>query len=664
MKVVSNLHQLDIGAESKNIIVTICDINHIHVLKEVYQKLKNQGHEVKIICLEFEVERELRAREIPFFSLDDYTSAKTYDNFLSTAYKLAMTWHQSNESYAVYNGISLGALVQWGMMYFLNEVLKAVRETKLIIEKEHPDAIIFLGNPPKEVNSILLTPSEDWHKDAAKLLLGNTLEIYSIEIQRTRPFTDNTWRDFPNELRSLVKNIARQIVKQVIKWVPSFLDKPLEHNILFSEIGGYIGYGVSRELKRKPQNKVILLSRTLSCSFIWSFIRNFFKRNLSYNTLERYANPRIDEIIEEERQRLSKEWLIFKDDPQILEHFKFDGISIWDLVKDRLSYLFHEKFPIMVREIELTKKCYDRMKISAIVVPYDTVEFEKMLVQVGNLKDIYSLVVSHGVIGNIKILWGFLPLFATKIAIGGEALKNILIDKGCAEEKIEVTGFPRFDSYFNLDHKSEKSKISRKLKLPSDAKIIFFAAQSTTRGIRFRNLHLYPRELEEMVRAVISAMRNFPDVYLIIKGRSYTDEQLPRMIIEETGIQNVRVVTNVDIKSLVCACDVLITGWSTVGLEAMIVNKSVITINLRTDIDFVPYARLGAAIGVYKAEDLPMAIEKSLYNYELVKEMQKCQKEFVYQYAHIQDGKASSRVANLIEYSINKKERGGVDEDG
>ena len=69
MKVVSNLHQLDIGLASKNIVVTIYDVNHIHVLEETYQKLKNQGHKVKIICLEFEVERELRAREIPFSSI-------------------------------------------------------------------------------------------------------------------------------------------------------------------------------------------------------------------------------------------------------------------------------------------------------------------------------------------------------------------------------------------------------------------------------------------------------------------------------------------------------------------------------------------------------------------------------------------------------------------
>ncbi len=77
MKVVSSLHQLNIGAESKNIIVTIYDVNHIYVLEETYQKIKNQGHKVKIICLEFDVERKLRARGIPFLSVDDYTNAET-----------------------------------------------------------------------------------------------------------------------------------------------------------------------------------------------------------------------------------------------------------------------------------------------------------------------------------------------------------------------------------------------------------------------------------------------------------------------------------------------------------------------------------------------------------------------------------------------------------
>ena len=104
----------------------------------------------------------------------------------------------------------------------------------------------------------------------------------------------------------------------------------------------------------------------------------------------------------------------------------------------------------------------------------------------------------------------------------------------------------------------------------------------------------------------------------------------------------------VDIYELLHASDLLITTHSTVGLEAILLEKPVITLNLTSKPDLMPYATSGAAIGVYKKEDLVPAMQTALFNPETKEEMAKRRKAFVLEHTYKPDGQASKRVAELI----------------
>jgi CDP-glycerol glycerophosphotransferase (TagB/SpsB family) len=89
---------------------------------------------------------------------------------------------------------------------------------------------------------------------------------------------------------------------------------------------------------------------------------------------------------------------------------------------------------------------------------------------------------------------------------------------------------------------------------------------------------------------------------------------------------------------------------STVGLEAMLLDKPVITFDPIGTMN--PYAETDAVIGVRKENDLVAAIKGALYDPEVRRKLSEARRKFVYEYAYLQDGKASQRVANLIEKMI------------
>ena len=101
---------------------------------------------------------------------------------------------------------------------------------------------------------------------------------------------------------------------------------------------------------------------------------------------------------------------------------------------------------------------------------------------------------------------------------------------------------------------------------------------------------------------------------------------------------------------MVASSDILITVSSTVAIEAALLDKPIICINA-TDEDSA-YTSSGIAIEVRKLEELIPAIKNALYNEEVRGKLADARKKFVYEYAYIQDGEASKRVADLITQMI------------
>ena len=99
--------------------------------------------------------------------------------------------------------------------------------------------------------------------------------------------------------------------------------------------------------------------------------------------------------------------------------------------------------------------------------------------------------------------------------------------------------------------------------------------------------------------------------------------------------------------SLLDSCDILATKASTVALEALMMDKPVITINITDQPDRLPYATSGATLGVYKYKDMEGAIQKILDN-QIQKNM-KDKDKFIKDYAYKNDGKATERVLNIVQ---------------
>ena len=237
------------------------------------------------------------------------------------------------------------------------------------------------------------------------------------------------------------------------------------------------------------------------------------------------------------------------------------------------------------------------------------------------------------------------------IAVISPFAKDAHITMGAPADKIFVTGQPRFDLIRQV--KIDRAHIMAKLGVPGNSDIIVLATQPVGELRTEKNRG-------ELIEAVLSAMIEFQEKQLVIK--LHPSEKLEKYQEMLTKVNsNAIICQDIDLYGLLRECDLLMAVYSTVALEAMILDKPVIIINLTGKPDIMPYAKSGAALGVYQKEDLAPAIRKALYDLEVRRELEQNRKSFVAEHVYKVDGQSSKRVAELIVRLIGEsKTRKGV----
>jgi hypothetical protein len=590
----------------------------------------------QVVALEYSAQKELDKRQISYRIPEDYTTNKTYKDLDKKALSFARTWHSFDanvEELVSYNDINLGKLVEWEFTYFIAGVMKYVEMINCIIEKEQPDKILVVDDNP-EVNSVVEAEEENLAIKTA-IVIGKQkripVSIINAPSSVHQPSKSLKFKVFHLLIPILVKtlNILHKLKSN---------KKNTKRNTILMAIGwGHID-SVVKELKKNAANEVIMFGKEYNVS------EGSIKEKVIHKCLKGYKIKMSDNAGE-----LKQKWNELDNNQEFKESMVYLDIPIWSLVKERLEYLFLKRFPELTKDIEIFKYMLDKEDIDMIIVAQDVVEFEKTLVTVGNQKGVPSLVVQHGVTGHSV---GFVPLSATKFAAWGEISKNMLIEWGALQDKIVITGAPRYDK-ISRKNSFNKENIYSQLGLDSNKELIVFATQIAGGKIGYANLHLSHKEGKDLLCAMMNLMKKYPDKQLVIKLRAAEEEEITKKIVNESKLDNIKITINTNIYELVEACDLLITPWSTVGLEAMIMDKPVITMDLTGRV--VPhhvskrlYAKSGAAIAIYNEEDLIPAIKDALYNGEVRKNLAEARKKFVYEYAYKQDGPASKRVADLI----------------
>jgi len=238
--------------------------------------------------------------------------------------------------------------------------------------------------------------------------------------------------------------------------------------------------------------------------------------------------------------------------------------------------------------------------------------------------------------------------------VTSEFMKEHYVKKGYKKEIFQITGYPRNDILFS---KPRKEDILSLLKLPTHKKVVLYAP---TWGHKTKK-ELFPWKNQEKLLKSICHMCTKNDILFLVRPhllwKPTKKDKFYNIISKCPSIVYLPMKDYPDIYPLLSVTDVLITDWSSIAFDFMLLHRPIIFIDIKNPLGkfcFKPVDRAGAIaknpeqflFSLQESITIPASqfIEKYAPNFD----------EILDKAFHYKDGKASERVVKVMEGLLKK----------
>ncbi len=321
-----------------------------------------------------------------------------------------------------------------------------------------------------------------------------------------------------------------------------------------------------------------------------------------------------------------------------------------------LPYYFNSIFGYVAKCLEVAKKMVAEVKPDLILLSSEHGIVQKSLMVAGRRAGIPTMALQHGLVGQSHrgyISWEgsisesgsiespYCPI-PDKTAVFGPYYFRLLTEKSdYPPTSVAVTGQPRYDALVMADKVYSREVFCRNLGLDPARRVALVATENVP----------IP-EGQAFLRSVLRASTEFPELQVVVKPHPAERGNWYTKVIK--GVTAVVLSKDSDTYEAFYSCDIFFADYSTVILEAIILGKIGVTLHLGKGKDPAPFFK-DVTFRVYKEEDLVPAIRKALYDEDETGKLRTARQKFVYDHHYRQDGKATERVADLVEEMIKRR---------
>ncbi|MDD5699629.1 MAG: hypothetical protein PHH00_00340 [Candidatus Nanoarchaeia archaeon] len=548
------------------------------------------------VTLSFSAEDFLSKNGIEFRMEEDYERENTYRGIHKETKEIIKKILSCFK--LEYEGIELFSLFYLKLYFLIVDFKKYFCILNEIIKKENPKEILAFRSKSENITG-----------DILKQIFNGKLEVHEYSRRKKK------------DIRSKFIFRAAGKMQKIYAVINLNLMKEGDSKIFAS--GGKIYFkSLAELLSRNNKNKIIDFDDCLRKSF---FIR---KRYLPFYEFSGKKNSENENILTEEMKRLTEE--IEKEDLA-----KESGIenALSGLLKKTLIGIVNQ-FLSISRKINEMLYLFGNKKINLILLTEDDSEFAKAIARVGKKFNIPTVLFLHGIpCGSVT----FGNLESDFFLVFGEKIKDWFVQNKSQNEedskKVLAIGCPRYD---NFEKKNTQDKI------------VLYAMEIASGDHLVPETHLTKKRQKEVLRWIFNIMKNLPDYKLIIKTRPGWDMVgLPDKIAKEEKFTNFEVIERTDNAELLNRAKVVLVNHSTMGLEALLLDKKVISVSFKNLDKFNPYKKMKIIEKAYTKAQLEKAINSA------IKDKEKPDKGELNRYI-LTDKTATQRAVQFIENILSK----------
>ena len=518
----------------------------------------------KIISFDYESHVLLNEQKIPHTISDEFISTEELHSIEKQVYDF-VNWYEipSIQNLIVEDGINLGELFFLEFRAELVSFLKKFTELSKLV-KSHPDSNYFVSETIWELISSLT-------KNVSKLNI------------KTQDISMYNSIDVPLKLGS--KQLTMKLSTKNASRIQNFLNKTSQSLFLNKKINkkfpsvlivNFSTLKTESFLLEIPKFNLNVIKYDRTTPAIWNtntlnIIKNSNCIVENESTLLDKSSSKKIKLIEENMMSKIDSILSSKD---FENFFSLYGVNFWNEIKPLITRLCKKRFLQASKEIQLAKNLLNKYSFSKILLFHESGIVEQIILSLGKKQKIPICVLQHGLYFDSKEMieenhfQRIIPKKSDYFLAWGDIFKNFLETNNVNSDQIKNIGSIFHDSLFKIN--SESKEATGNVLLASDP-----LAFNRPIDLSINQKELYNTAIENICKTISQNNKK-----LTIKThpqKHQSEENIAKKIDEKISVFH-----SGDVLSLIESSDlVIVTDVTTVILEAMIMQKPVISIQIK-----------------------------------------------------------------------------------
>lgn len=520
-----------------------------------YEKIFPYLKEKCVYAFDYDSHQDLKTKNISHQLSEEFLTKDDLKNIQKDVYKFSFWYEYSDfQEFLTYEGMNIGKLFHEEFLDYCVQFFKKYYEIHSLIQK-FPNAKFFAGGELFNILNLFTDNNQEIKFQEKNFSFTHDKVRFSIPIG-SKSFSIH----MPFSAYKTIKNFSEKIIQ-------FNSNKNDESTTLLVEFNT-IRY--STILQSSKDYDVPLSLFGLRRPAIWNLetykiIKNSNCQIITQNSL---LDRNIDasnnkKIIENKLIQLFRM-------KEFEKYFTLFGINFHILIEKILRNLIFERIDSVIRDIKTVNSLFTKHKLKSIILLSEVGYTEQLILNFALKNKIPTIMLHLGLhydtleakeMNNSQSVY---PKLSQKFLVWGDIVKKDAITRGeVSEEKITITGNPRFDNYQNLDNKRREYVL-----LATSG-----PQHEDVNGLLIKNLENYEKAISEICKVVSSSGRK-----LVIKLHPSIKEHDITNIAKSIDSE-ISIFKEGEIFPLIqnCSC-MIVMGLSTSIIEAQLLEKPVISI--------------------------------------------------------------------------------------
>ena len=364
-----------------------------------------------------------------------------------------------------------------------------------------------------------------------------------------------------------------------------------------------------------------------------------------YTHVNRYTTREVVREVARGTREVRRAWRALRESPALAGAFAHRGVPFADLARADLARTMLLQLPWAIRCYEEMAAVLTAVRPAVACLYAESSGWGRAAIAACRAHGVPTVALQHGIVYPKYYSYRHDPdeqdcPRPDRTAIFGEAAGRLLRGLGgYPPASLVPTGSPKFDDLVRGARERDREALRARLGVGPGERLLAVAS-------RFQAIRRTHQAIGPVFAAFVRAVESLPGVHAVVKPHPAEPPGAYDAVLAAERCTRVRVLSGVDLVDLLHAADALVTVESLSAVEALVLGRPVVVLNMPTHLREL--ADQGVAVGVGAAEDPAAALRAVLFEPATAERLRAARERYLSDFAMGVDGRATERIAGLV----------------